>query len=301
VSEPKSHHYVPRFYLERFVDAQGALWVYDKSQDRIFSTGPAGVAAENRFYEVPELAEIGKSPMLLEHQFADLESEVCNITNCWFRQLELGDKVEIPNINREFVSLYLSLQLLRTAEARAQIVQFNEAFHVLKGQTSAVPPSDPRDLHTQLIWYDELVFEIRDRIKECSWLFAKNESSQPFYTSDHPVLIKASDSKHWIQGPKVFERGMYLVFPLSPIWMLYCHATEDKYEPLKKFDGRISPVKFDEDMVNHENSGQVGMSNRFVFSVSSDFTFAKEFCELEKGIKDPNRPRYEIDPQKLTH
>lgn len=59
------HHYVPRFYLERFVDARGALWVYDKSKERVFSTGPADIAAENRFYEVPELAQPGMSPMLV--------------------------------------------------------------------------------------------------------------------------------------------------------------------------------------------------------------------------------------------
>ena len=30
------HHYVPQFYLNRFVDPDGLLWVYDKDTNRIF-------------------------------------------------------------------------------------------------------------------------------------------------------------------------------------------------------------------------------------------------------------------------
>ncbi|MEK6281226.1 MAG: DUF4238 domain-containing protein [Acidobacteriota bacterium] len=289
MSEPIFHHYVPRFYLARFANKDRALWVYDKSQDRVFSTGPERIAGENEFYEVPELAELGLSTLYLEKQFADLESEASKITECWLNQVENDKAIDIPAVNREIVSLFLALQLLRTNEARTQIVQFHKAIQILQGQEPSLGKSDPNYLHTSLLWDEELVNKIAQKIARCNWIFAWNKTSKGFYTSDHPVLAKSSDNKNWIQGPRVFDPGTSLIYPLSPTWILYC---EDR-EQLKRFDRTVSPVEFTEDMVDHENSGQVGMSYRFVFAHEPDFEFARMFCDLEKQIKDPQRERYE--------
>lgn len=51
----KLHHYVPRFYLARFADAEGPLWAFDKSTGHTFRTSPRNVAGEGKFYDVPEL------------------------------------------------------------------------------------------------------------------------------------------------------------------------------------------------------------------------------------------------------
>ena len=53
------HHYVPQFYLRRFTDRGGQLWVWDKLKDRIFQANPKKVAAENNFYWMQELADAG--------------------------------------------------------------------------------------------------------------------------------------------------------------------------------------------------------------------------------------------------
>lgn len=79
MSYPRFHHYVPRFYLSRFVDENGRLWVFDKYARRIFPTTPENIAGENRFYYFDDLEAIGQDPLLMERQFADLESEARNI------------------------------------------------------------------------------------------------------------------------------------------------------------------------------------------------------------------------------
>jgi Protein of unknown function (DUF4238) len=80
MSAPKLHHYVSQFYLRRFTDSTGKLWVWDRKRDRVFSTRPTSVAAESNFYSLPYLSELGHDPLTMEKQFADLEGEVAAIT-----------------------------------------------------------------------------------------------------------------------------------------------------------------------------------------------------------------------------
>jgi Protein of unknown function (DUF4238) len=114
---PKLHHYVPQFYLRRFMDASGRLWLWDRDRDRVFRTSPSGVAAENSFYWHEELAALGYDPLIMEKQFSKLEGEVATITGqwlCWLREMKPSEKIEVPEVNRELVALYTALQFLRT-------------------------------------------------------------------------------------------------------------------------------------------------------------------------------------------
>ena len=232
----------------------------------------------------------------MEIQFSGIESEVQKITECWLRQVKEREHVEIPDPNREIVSLFLTLQLIRTAEYRTVLLHFVQMLKQ-NGNLSASydAESDAQGLHCALLWDDETVKKIREKIRDCIWTFAFNSSGCPFYTSDHPALVKSSDHKGWILGPRVFDPGMYLVFPLTPEWIIYCKDRE-YWVKLTKFDQTVSPVQFTPDMVNHENSGQIGMCRRFVFSNSSDFRFAQEYCTSEPYVVDPNRDRFQELP-----
>jgi hypothetical protein len=296
MNAPKYQHYVPRFYLARFIDHDGFLWVFDKSKGQTFRLKPENIGGESHFYDVPELEQFGAARSLMENQLAEIESEAQKITECWLRQVKDHTRVEIPDPNRDIMSLFLTLQLLRTAEARTVLVQFVQLLQRL-GEVSSTynAKEDAQSLHRTLLWDDELIKEFRTKIAECIWIFAFNDSGQPFYTSDHPALVKSYDNKMWMLGPRVFEHGMYIVFPLTPQWILYCKERE-YWHKVAKFDQAVSPVQFTPDMVNHENSGQVGMCSRFVFSNSADFRFAKEYCNLAPGVVDNNRDRFEELP-----
>ena len=281
------HHYVPRFYLARFVDATGKLWVFDKNIHRVFQATPDKVAAENGFYNVQHLIPLGEDPALMEKQLADLESEVSNITANWLHLLRTSRKVEIPTANRGIIALFLALQALRTAEYRAILVQFARA---LRGLEYDAVERDTESLHTAIMWDEELVNKMSEKIADCIWVFAENDNEQPFYTSDHLVSVKSGDNRQWLLGPRVFDRGMYVVYPLSPRWILYCYDRH-AWGALAKFDASVSPVEFTTDMVNHENSGQVGRSHRFIFSNSPDFGFAGEYLKDYPEHGEPGRKR----------
>src|SRR5262249_39498542 len=118
---PKLHHYVPQFYLDRFVDENGTLWAWDKTRDESFPTKSRQVAAETHFYRMKELEEAGQDPQVIERQLSELETHISLITDqwlAWLRDMEPGEKVTIPDINRSVVSLFIALQFLRTADVR---------------------------------------------------------------------------------------------------------------------------------------------------------------------------------------
>lgn len=125
MSEAKFHHYVPRFYLSNFTNSDNKIWVYDKQSGKSFATAPDKIAGVNHFYRNDELEELGFDPLIMEKQFSELESEVSNILKDWTRQFDHSNKLIIPEVNRDIISLYITLQLLRTVEAREQIVQFS--------------------------------------------------------------------------------------------------------------------------------------------------------------------------------
>lgn len=86
-TRPKQHHYVPRFYLERFADPEGHVWTFDKFTDKVFATSPSKLARESGFYQAPALGtEIDQTAM--ESMLSELEGEVSPIIARWLEALE---------------------------------------------------------------------------------------------------------------------------------------------------------------------------------------------------------------------
>jgi len=213
VTNPKLHHYVPQFYLRRFTDSNGRLWIWDRDGDRVFPTRPGSVAAESDFYFVRELAEQGYDPLMIESQFADLESDVSAVTSDWLdwiRNGEPGDVLPVPDANRQAVSLFLVLQFLRTADARSKLADSAKA----AGNTLD-SDEDRRALHTDMLWKtDELIFPLAKRVESSTWLFGRNATSASFITSDNPVAWRTADNRMWLKAAITME-GTYIVPPRS--------------------------------------------------------------------------------------
>jgi len=286
-SEPKLHHFVPRFHLARFADERGRIWTLDKENDKIFPAGPGNVAAERQFYRLPEFIGTGVDPLFLEKQFAGIEGQACNITSCWLRQLERSKKVEIPDVNRQIMSEFLSLQFFRTADAREILKLFAETTGKCP---NGVDKNKARSLQAQLLCQladkKGIAFELSQRIQESIWIFARNTTPTHFMTSDTPVLMKTGDNRIWLKGPGIFQSGMYVVYAITPTLVLYCKE-RTHWKMLERFDNALSPVSFTPDMVDHENSGHAGMSGRFVFSSSNSFDFVKAFLKEMKSTPQP--------------
>lgn len=277
MNAPKLHHYVPQFYLRRFTDAAGQLWLWDRDRDRVFRARPFGVAAENNFYWHEELAALGHDPLTMEKQFSELEGEVARITGQWLewlRGIPPMEKVEVPDINRELVSLYLALQFLRTADARDILAAFSEQ----EAHGKAVAEREKRLLHLTMLWENGTFEELANRIRNAIWLFGRNLTATPFVTSDNPVAFRTRDNAMWLKVG-MFNGGTYLVFPMAPDIVMYCYPKEPPWESLGRLDCCLSPVTFTEGMVESENTGQVFMASRFIISSRDGFDLERDFAK----------------------
>ena len=291
---PKLHHYVPQFYLRRFVDASGQLWLWDRDRDRVFLTSPSGVAAENNFYWHEELAALGHDPLGMEKQFSQLEGEVAAITAQWLdwlREMKPAEKIEVPEVNRELVALYTALQFLRTADARDILSAFAEQ----KVYGKPVSQAEKRLLHLDMLWKESTFKALAECIKNATWLFGRNATAIPFITSDNPVAFRTGDNAMWLKVG-MYSDGVYSVFPLAPDIVMYCHPKEPPWDKLGRFDCCLSPVTFTEEMVESENTGQVFMASRFVISMQDNFDREREFAKtIGTDLYEPYwRPRQEL-------
>jgi len=258
----------------------------DKSSDKIFLAAPENIGGENQFYRLEELKEHGIDVLELENQFSKLEYEASNIFKDWLRQFSTSTTLLIPDVNREIVSFYIVTQLLRTPEFREQVTQF--AMLSVDGYDAR---ADSKNLHVAYLWNDDFVNKMKERISECIWIFGCNKSSVPFCASDNPIVVKSQDNKQWLQGPRIYDEGMYVVYPLSPSIIMYCKDPV-KWSFTKMFENSLTPVEFTDDMVRHENSGQIGRSYRFIFSSENNFEFAREFLKNNPDFKNYDRERY---------
>lgn len=274
-SNPKLHHYVPQFYLRRFCDSAGRLRAWDREADRVFITSPGSVAAERSFYHLDVLAEQGHDPLTMERQLASIEHETAYITNQWIewiRDGHLGMQVPIPDQNRAIVALFTALQFLRTADARDILARIaSSTGHAASSER------ERRILHTGALWDDKLIAIFTNRIESSAWVFARNETDVPFMTSDNPAAFRRGDNAMWLKAG-MFGNGTYVVYPLAPDVVMYCYPPEEPWLKLASFDSCVSPVMLTADMVHSENTAQVFMASRFVFSCRDGFARARDFA-----------------------
>ena len=277
MNAPKLHHYVPQFYLRRFLDRHDRLWVWDKIKDVTFATSPGRIAAETNFYFLTEFVEQDHDPLTMEKQFSDIEYQVSIVTAqwlAWLSEIELGERIEIPLENRRIVSLYVALQFLRTADSRDTLSTLLEVTR----QVDTLAEEERRRLHTHLLWDDKIVNLIANRICTSTWIFGRNSTLTPFVTSDNPVAFRTADNAMWLKAA-ILSNGAYVVFPLSPTIVMYCHPNEPPWEKFMKFDTCLSPVEFTAEMLEDENSAQAFMASRFVISQTNAFDRARDFAK----------------------
>ncbi len=276
MNSPKLHHYVPQFYLRRFVDDSGRLWVWDRDNDRTFAVKPDNVAAEHSFYLSDELAELGEDALAMEKQFSEIEGEVAQITSQWLdwlREMSPGEPIPIPYANRELLSLHISLQFLRTVDTRDVLAIFGE-----RTEGRALSPEQRRNLHMYMLWNSQLVHGLAERIRTATWIFGKNDTEVPFVTSDNPIAFRTGDNSMWWRNG-LRTPGTYAVFPLAPDIVMYCHPREPPWLAITDLNECLSPVRCTQEMVESENSGQVFMTSRFVFSRRAQFDSEREFAK----------------------
>lgn len=73
MSIPKRHHYLPQFYLRRFAEEDGYLWVFDRSQQHLRRERPKSIAVRKHYYSTED--QEGNKDATMEEFFSFLEGK----------------------------------------------------------------------------------------------------------------------------------------------------------------------------------------------------------------------------------
>lgn len=117
LSGPKRHHYLSRFYLERFVGADGCVSVYDRDSSTIRRQQPQNTAVIGHFYTLRD--EQGRQRFELEVEMGKIEADASSIISA------LVSKSEITDQQRATMAYFVALSVVRTPEFISSLKQSN--------------------------------------------------------------------------------------------------------------------------------------------------------------------------------
>ena len=125
-----------------------------------------------------------------------------------------------------------------------------------------------------LIFDNERILHFARTFSSHIWLLLKNNSTQPFFTSDNPIGTTEHVHNPYMAMSGVSSEGVEIYFPLSPDLMLVMFEKTYHSNMMSK-NYRIVEID-DLDMIDDYNSRCVMNGSRCVFSQTDDFSIIKK-------------------------
>jgi hypothetical protein len=276
--DPKTHHYVPQFYLKAFsIKKPGKkdeyqIWCYDKVKEEARFQNIRDVAAENYFYNYVQedgtKASIEKELSLLETEFSKSLLDICN-----------NSTKKTLMRNKAVIAEFLALQYVRTS-ARLKYMRDleGETQRVANELGSPIPVLEEAEYQRLFIKFitSYKSNEVNTYLAK-EWFLIHNRYYKvlPFWTSDNPVVFSDKD------GDANF------LLPISPRLMIL--VKDSRYYPENCERGYA-----DGTFISEANLLQVVSSQRLLLSITEEFHLAKVILKVAPELKDPNRERFNL-------
>lgn len=304
----KRQRYVPRCYLSRFSKDGKSVWALDKFSKKKFEANVMGVAQEHGFYDLPmrvleKVAPEERDAQAAEKALAAMEGGLVG------RIERLLDEVRRGRLTKECqrrVSLDIAIQWLRTRQSRETFFEATEKAcqAVADALVEKNFPDLARDSYPKVVcdrgnlpaahvghMFDEdTVVALAVSLMCHVWVVGENVTSQPFYTSDHPVVKQAHAGVGGVGLTGFRSPGIEIAFPLSSrhILVLYEKSVHRQMVPCHGQAVKVNAVG-----VEYFNRLQVRRSCRQVYCEADQFEQAEEECARFPESCDPNRARVE--------
>lgn len=281
MAKKKRHHYIPRFYLDGFVDSYNDpyIWVYEKRNPNIIKATAENIAVRKHYYSFVTASGYENS---FEDIFANIESEVAPI----FQKIICHENLD--NEERSSFAYFLALIMIRVPKYRENIEKVTgeiikresmlrashpESFKSMikkfekdKGIKIGMPIEELQNLilsgefdivvNTQLsLRMLALTKHFASIFHAMNWAFLE-ASDYKFVTSDNPLFY--SDPTHdptLVCGVGLLSKHIEVTFPISKDLILF--ATWNGPEGYKKLNSKA---------VKELNRRTVISALRFVFA-----------------------------------
>jgi hypothetical protein len=308
----KHQHVVAQSYLRRFAGADGQVFGFDKSKQRVFGpTSVRNVAGEAFFYDFPPSvmkevkAATGVQAQFLEKTLAGADAYGKTTLDEILASVESRP---ITNDQRTALAMVVALQFMRTALSRELVRECLEKVtpHIVQDMLRQEFPDhnsdqvrvrvefDPSTWAVQqaaLFLNENVMVKIGTILRSHIWIFGINRSMQPLYTSDHPVAKNAHCRSGGIELTGLLAPGIEIAFPLSSRCVLYM-LERTHFHRMAKRDGRAHLI--DAYDVDRLNELQVRRSFRQVYCEKNEFEQAIGVCKRFPECCNPFHSRIEV-------
>lgn len=296
-------HYVPQLYLRRFANDNGCLFCYDKSNDKEYPTTPKDAASESNFYEFP--SGTTKEPMPDNY----MERILSKMENIFAPQLSnLISAADSGNFTHQQIcdfAPFVATQWLRTKSYRVAVHELinksakNLVDDLLRLNFPDMPGKvcvDINPLCMPAIQADQIldpsnVCYMAEMLSRHIWTIGIRATGKLLYTSDQPVIRNANLYFDGFPLVGVLDRGVEFVFPLDSGHILLI-LERSYFANMRRLDTKSFRLTYQQ--INRYNALQVRKCNQRLYCAENDFTLAKQICELEPTICDPDRPRVQV-------
>ncbi|MBS1723476.1 MAG: DUF4238 domain-containing protein [Armatimonadetes bacterium] len=293
-----AHHFVPQWYLKNFGDKKGLIWVYDKSNGRVFHHLATGIAHENHFHHLaPDILEndaavILNDQDLVEKAMTRFEDELRSASRLLVNE---GPYIGICPDIRHRMGFGLAIQYLRTRSFRDQVKVMAEtaAQNMVSTWTRLNYPKAPagfvgvtvdddfiKAFHLQALFDQEMWIKVGKALESHAWILVVSPPDHPFVTSDHPVA-----RRHHKDGPMSTgfrSIGLEVFYPLTPkLGVLIVERTF--HRELAVLDGGVLQV--DSRRIKQLNEILAANAERFIYGSAKNFTSTDEFFQRNKGLR----------------
>ena len=310
MSEPKRHHYLPQFYLNRFTDNKGLLWVFDRDTKEYRQQSSKNTMLQCHYYTFRD--KDGKKHTEIEKFFSIIEGRTKPIIE------KVDDKQKITAEEKEILATFISFQKTRvpdfekkTNEAHEKMIKkMNQLMFSSKKRVESQFKKYERDTGKKINMSSEefmnfvqndkyyIKFPREHSIKlmlnlgkdfimyfiQMNWLFLWVSPKTSFMTSDNPFMLlpPADYNPNSPYGIGIITAGAKKIIPLS---QKTCLVMGDH-------GGEISGKSINRDVVRKINCDIAANSDRFV--ISRDKSLLKKIVSITKIDQRRREQRVQI-------
>lgn len=280
----RRHHYVPKFYLDGFVDTHNKpyIWIYEKGNSTIRRASPSDLAVRKHYYSFDK-PDGETDSETFEKAFSIVEAAAAKALK------RIGNAEILDDDERVALSIFLALMLTRVPTFRENVEKtvskfikrstmtwashekaFTAAMKRMEKETGEkldIPVDEIRKFALEgefditinpvcSLGMTTIAFEIAPILFDMKWKFLRATNDFKFITSDNPVcyFVPTSDPTSFLPSG-LLMKDVLVTFPLSPDLMF-----------IGSWEGPSGYVKAKNQEIRDFTKRTVIAASRFIFS-----------------------------------
>lgn len=305
----KNEHYVPQSYLRSFANKKEQIFVYDKVKKVSYINKVSQVASEGKYFDiplhdglnVPGIEQMNEEQTIEKYFSEDIEGPykkyLDKIRTRYLMTFNPDGKVAITKEEKKHLSYLIAIQMLRTRKYREDVgameSKFSQMLVDLIGEeeipdyksgdvTVNVPEVNKKLMQISMLLNPETISSFANELYKHCWSVLVNNTEQPFYTSDNPVVKYAHKEDQFLSYGGLASEGIEIALPLTSKLILIMRE-RSFHTPFLPVENEFAYLSAEEH-VDFYNYLQVSQSNRQIYCLTNKFNLIEQIKKEQPEI-----------------